>query len=117
MKTLSFRAASRLRARKPLGASAISVRLANRTTQLPSLCKRFFSGEKCSMLAIGRSLMSKPELLLLDDPLKIFFLQIGQRDIGSVEVGEAIVFILDIKRTPQPLRQLVNEAEMREAVT
>ena len=38
-------------ARKPLGASATSVLLVIRTTQLPIFCRSFFSGEKCSISA------------------------------------------------------------------
>ena len=55
LKTLSWIAALRLIARKPLGASATSVPLAARTTQEPSFCSAFFSGEKCSISVIGRA--------------------------------------------------------------
>ncbi len=58
LKTLSWIAASRWMARKPLGASATRVPLITCTIQLPSFCRRFFRKEKCSMLAMGRSPMT-----------------------------------------------------------
>ena len=53
MKTLRLEAASRLKARNPLGASATRVPLTRATTKLPMRCKSFFTGEKCSTVAIG----------------------------------------------------------------
>src|SRR5919198_2636786 len=48
-------AASRLYARKPEVVSGTSVSDAWRTTHEPSRCRRFFSGEKCSMFWVSRS--------------------------------------------------------------
>ena len=49
--TATWIAASRLYARKPEVVSGTSVSEAWRTTHEPSLCRRFFSGEKCSIVS------------------------------------------------------------------
>src|SRR5437879_5997904 len=46
--TCTWRAASRLYARKPEVVSGTFVSEARRTTQLPRRCRTFLSGEKCS---------------------------------------------------------------------
>src|SRR3989304_4508465 len=52
---LVLKAASRLNARNPLGASGIRVPDATLTTQLPTRCKNFFVVEKCRMLSTSLS--------------------------------------------------------------
>ncbi len=49
--------------------------------------------------------------LLAQNQLQIIFREVGQSDIGAVKVGETVVFILDIERTPHTARQLMDEAE------
>src|SRR3954471_1863066 len=53
--TATWIAASRLYARKPDVVSGTSVSEAWRTTHEPAFCRRFFSGEKCSILSVSRS--------------------------------------------------------------
>src|SRR3954462_5961538 len=53
--TATWIAASRLYARKPDVVSGTSVSDAWRTTQDPAFCRRFFSGEKCSIVSVSRS--------------------------------------------------------------
>src|SRR4051812_45573961 len=53
--TATWIAASRLYARNPDVVSGTSVSEAWRTTHEPAFCRRFFSGEKCSILSVSRS--------------------------------------------------------------
>src|SRR3954452_16746832 len=53
--TATWIAASRLYARKPEVVSGTSVSEAWRTTHEPAFCRRFFIGEKCSILSVSRS--------------------------------------------------------------
>src|SRR3954462_13807437 len=53
--TATWIAASRLYARKPDVVSGTSVSDAWRTTHEPAFCRRFFSGEKCSIVSVSRS--------------------------------------------------------------
>src|SRR4051812_26625641 len=53
--TATWMAASRLYARNPDVVSGTSVSDAWRTTHEPAFCRRFFSGEKCSIVSVSRS--------------------------------------------------------------
>ena len=48
---------------------------------------------------------------LLDDPLEVRVVEVGQRDVVAVQEREPVVVVLDVEALAHPPRQLVDEAE------